>query len=469
LSEDFWGLIEEYRQLGFDPLRWIPTCSNEVDTYLFQSSLKNIKRSNIKIKPNWFDAFHYAEGKDIELTRRVYSFDNPKIEKEVEIKRALSILRIHLNTAENSTILSEAIQRFMKSFHSKVLVKKVTTSLTAYPEAQFALLDYIELHRGDKVGYVSANNSVTHITDPTHSPDSEIHSNISLTAAMEYLNLLGCTSGFKVFPVYDAPNENIVDKIRENLDRFTSRYNLAMEDYSSLKVGKLFFGATAIANTLKELPTRYDQSEEGMQIVLSNKLGSLTAISLYMLTEMDHNNITKFTQNGIGLDVLSAAKDEVMKSLIEPHFALGKIISKYCPDFGTEFDKHTHITAVHPVTTDGIFAVRRLAELTNSHIVINELPMKYEEVAKFATREFLIDNSTVSTNGCHLIIVTKEVANYILEELRKYNFEPTVIGFISKKGEPGVAIGNEISEYVSSKAKLARLTSLAQAGSQQHE
>jgi selenophosphate synthase len=107
--------------------------------------------------------------------------------------------------------------------------------------------------------------------------------------------------------------------------------------------------------------------------------------------------------------------------------------------------------------------------LTNSHIVINELPMKYEEVAKFATREFLIDNATVSTNGCHLIIVTKDVANYILEELRKYNFEPTVIGFISKKGEPGVTIDNKISEYVASKAKLARLNSPGQAGSQQHE
>ena len=206
MSEDFWELIEEYRQLGFDPLRWIPTCSNEIDTYLFQASLKNIKRSNIKITPNWFDAFPYAEGKGIELTRRIYSFDNPEIEKEVEIKRALSIFRIHINTGENSTLLSEAIQRFMKSFHSKVLVKKVATSLTAYAEAQFALLDYIELHRGDKVGYISANNSVTHITDPTHSPDSEIHSNIALTGAMEYLNLLGCTSGFKLFPVYDAPN-----------------------------------------------------------------------------------------------------------------------------------------------------------------------------------------------------------------------------------------------------------------------
>jgi selenophosphate synthase len=239
-----------------------------------------------------------------------------------------------------------------------------------------------------------------------------------------------------------------------------------MEDYSSLKVGKLFFGATAIANTLKELPTRYDQSEEGMQIIISNKLGSMTAASLYMLTEMDHNNITKFEQNDIGLDGLSAAKDEAMKRLTEPHFALGKIISKYCPDYETEFDKHTHITAVHPVTTDGIFAVGRLAELTNSHIVINELPMKNEEIAQFATREFLIDNATVSTNGCHLIVATNDVANSVLEELRRHNFEPTVMGFIAKKGEPVVTIEKEIGKYVASKAKLARLNSLAQAGSQ---
>jgi selenophosphate synthase len=467
LSEGFWELIKEYKQLGFDPLRWIPTCSNEIDSYLFQSSLKKIKRSNIKIIPNWFDAFPYAEGKGIELTRRVYDFDNPKIEKEVEIKRALSIFRIHINTGENSALLLEAIQKFMKGFHSKVLVKKVTTSLTAYSEAQFTLLDYIELHRGDKVGYISANNSVTRITDPTHRPDSEIHSNIALTTAMEYLNLLGCTSGFKLFPIYDAPNEKILDRIRENLDRFTSRHNLAMEDYSSLKIGKLFFGATAIANTLKELPTRYDQSEEGMQIIISNKFGSMTPASLYMLTEMDQSNITKFEQNNIGLDVLATAKDEAMKRLSEPHFSLGKIISKYCPDFETQFDKDIHIAAVHPVATDGIFAVGRLAELTNSHIVINELPMKNEEIAKFATREFLIENATASTNGCHLIVATNEVAKSVVEELRKHNFESTVIGFIAKKGKPAVAIEKEISEYVASKAKLSRLNSIARAGSQQ--
>ncbi len=182
MTENFWGLIEEYRHLGFDPLRWIPMCSNEVDSSLLQSSLKEIKRSSIKLTPDWFDSFYYTDGRPPELTRRVYNFDTPVIEKEVEIKRALSMFRIHTEIGEDPALLSEALQKFLRSFHSKVAVKKITMALTTYPEAQWALLDYIELHRGNKVGYIPANNSTTQITDPTQSPESEIHSNIALTA-----------------------------------------------------------------------------------------------------------------------------------------------------------------------------------------------------------------------------------------------------------------------------------------------
>lgn len=461
MIENFWETIEEYRQLGFDPLRWIPTCSNEIDSYVLQSSLEKIKRSTIKIISSWFDALYYTDGRSPELTRRVYKFDNPQIEREVEIKRALAMFRIHTQIGEDSILLSQALQRFLKCFHSKTMIKKSTTTLTAYPEAQFVLLDYIASHRGNKVGYITASNSTTQITDPTQRPESEIHSNIALTNAMENLNLLGCTSGFKVFPIYDAPTEEILDKIRKNLDAFTSRYNLAMDDYSSLKIGKLFFGTTAIANTLKELPTRYDQVEEGMQIIISNKFGAMPALSLYMLTEMDPSNLAKLEQNNILWNYLSSAKDEVIKHLSEPHFSFGKIISKYCPDFGTTFDKHAHITAVHPVTTDGIFALAKFAGLTNSHVVINEIPMMYEEIARFATKEFLIENATASSNGCHLIVVTRDLASSIIGDLRKHNFEPAVIGFIAKKERPFVAIEKDISQYVASKAKLAKLNPIA--------
>ena len=384
MSENFWNKVEEYRQLGSDPLRWIPTCSNQVDDSLLQASLKEIKRSTIKLEPVWFDSFYYMDGKTPELTRRVYyNLDNPIIEKEAEIKRALLMLRIHTEIGSDSVFLSEIIRRFLKSFHFKVISKKIVMSMTINRKSQFALLDYIRLSRGDKVGYTSANNSTTQIIDPTLSPESEIHSNIALTTAMENLNLLGCTSGFRLFPIYDAPTESLLDTIRKNLDAFTSHYNLAMDDYSSVKVGSLFFGATAVANTLKEQPIRYEQVEEGMQIIISNKLGAMPAMSVYILAKMDES-ISKLESNNISLDFLTDAKDEVLKSLSEPRFSLGKVISKYCPDFGTPYEKHTHIAAVYPVMTDGIFAVAKFARLVNAR-------NNYKECSRF---DYVISTKT---------------------------------------------------------------------------
>src|ERR671930_374909 len=457
MTDEFWDTIEEYKQLGFDPLRWIPVCSNEIDGYILQSSLREIKRSSIKIEPTWFDAFHYTDGRSPELTRRVYNFNEPVIEREVEIKRALSIFRIHTEIGEDPALLSCALRKFLKGFHSKITIKKISTNLTVHHDAQCAILDYIDLHRGSKMGYIAANNSTTQISDATQRPDSEIHSNIALTAAMENLNLLGCTSGFRLFPAYDAPTEELLDTIGKNLDAFTSRYNLVMEDYSSLKVGKLFFGATAVANTMKELPTRYDQVEQGMQIIISDKFGAVPALSLYMLTEMDPNNITKIEHNHILPNVLSSAKDEVIKTLTEPNFSFGKIISRYCPDFGTMVDKYAHISAVYPITSDGIFAIEKLAELTNSQIVINDVPIKYEEIAKYVTREFLIENATASSNGCHLIVAPNDLAGSVTRDLRKHGFEPAIIGFVARKERPYVVFEKDISKYVASSAKLNRL------------
>lgn len=461
MSESFWKNIEEYIRLGFDPLLWIPTCSNQVDDDILQASLNEIKRSTIKLDPTWFDSFYYMDGKNPELTRRIYTnLDNPIVEKEAEIKRALLMLRIHTEVGSDSLLLSEIVRRFLKSFHFKVVSKRATISMTANRKSQFALLDYIRLSRGNKAGYTSANNSTTQITDPTLNPDSEIHSDIALTMAMENLNLLGCTSGFRVFPIYDAPTDNLLDTIRKNLDAFTSRYNIAMEDYSSVRAGSLFFGATAIANTLKEQPIRYENVEEGMQIVVSSKFGTMPAMSLYVLSQMDEEYASRIENDNISLDFLTSAKNEVLKSLSEPRFSLGKVISKYCPDFGTQYDKHTHIAAVYPIMTDGILAIAKFARLAGVQLTINNLPMKYDEIARFAAKDLMVENATSASAGCHMIVATENVANLIAEDLRKHTFEPSVIGFVAKKETPGLKIEADIDKYVPSKIKLTQLNLL---------
>jgi selenophosphate synthase len=463
LLDNFWEHIDRHRKLGFDPLRWVPSCGNEIDQLVLRDALQEVKKSTIKITPAWFDSFFHIEGKKPELTRRVFGLQEPVIDKELEVKRALAIFRIHTGSGESSRLLSEVLERFLKAFSAKVAVTCTSAALTEHPDAQFAMFDYIELHRGDKVGFMPAVTSVTHITDVTRDPDADVHSNIAMTSAIETLNLLGCglSSTFKLFPVYDAPSEEILDRIRSNLDAFTSRYNLAMEDYSSLKTNKLFYGTTAMATTTKELPTRYDQVEEGMEILVTNKFGGLAALSLYTLARMDSENIIKFETGGLSFESITKAWEDAVKNLSEPHFALGKIIAKYSPDFGSPYDRNAHVTAVHPVGTRGVLALGSLAELVNAQLAINEIPMKHEELARFATKEYLVENSTASLNGCHLLVATKDVAELLMEELRKHNFAPERIGAVSKKGSASVAFGAKTAaDYVAAKSKLERLSSV---------
>jgi hypothetical protein len=83
-------------------------------------------------------------------------------------------------------------------------------------------------------------------------------------------------------------------------------------------------------------------------------------------------------------------------------------------------------------------------------------------MARFATKEFVVENATASLNGCHLIVATRDTANLIIEDLKKHNFAPEKIGFVSGKGTASVAFGRDAGQYVASKAKLAHLTSAVQ-------
>ncbi|MFY9966359.1 MAG: SelD-related putative sulfur metabolism protein [Nitrososphaeraceae archaeon] len=460
MTEEFWQKIEEYRKLGFDPLRWVATGSNEIDIWTLNHAVKEMKRSSVKLDTNWYDAFHYADGKAPDLTRRVFSIRDPAVENEVELKHALAMFRVHKEIENDPSLFTGILNNFFRNFRCKVAISKTTFAVTEHRDAQFALLDYIGLHRGDKVGFTAADNATAHVIDPTLEPDSELHTDIPMTRCIDHLNLIGCTSGFNLYPIYDSPHEYTLDTIRKNLDAFTSRYNLKMDDYSSLKMGKLFFGATGIANTFKELPTNYDQIEETMQIIITNPLGSLMGLSLFVLAQIDEKIISKLETKGVNKQDLVSAKDECMKNLSEPHFSLGKIVSKYCPNFGESLQKNDNIIAVHPLGSDGILGLWKLARVSNCHLVVNDIPMMFEEIARLASSEALVANPTAAMNGCHTIVATKDITSTVLDELRKHNFRATVIGFVTRKGEPNVTFGNNVKEHFAANIGISILNKI---------
>jgi hydrogenase maturation factor len=455
--------VEQYRRMGFDPLKWVSPCSAEADRHTVRAALADVKKSTVKVAPSWFDAYPHIEGKEPELTRRVYDLAAPSVEKEVEVKRALALLRVHSSAAESPQLLSEVLQKFFSAFHSKVAVASAPVAMTEHADAQFGMLDYIELRRGNKDGYMPALTTFTQVTDVTQAPDADVHIRVAMAEAIDRLNLLGCGNSalYKFFPVYDAPSEEMLDRIRTNIDAFMSRYNLVQEDYSSLKRGRLFYGTSAVATTNKELPTRYDQIEEGMAVMLTNSLGGLAAVSMHALTLMDPANAEKFERAGVSASAIAAAKDEAIKNLSEPHFALGKIIAKYCPDYGMQYDRQSHVTAVLPVGRQGVFALGTLAELANSRIVVasqQPLPVRHSEIARLATQESLVENATAALNGCHLIVGTADVLKLVADELKQHHFAPEVVGSVGARGAPSVSIEKDTADqYVAAKAKLARL------------
>ena len=450
MSDEFWNNLDQYRELGLDAPRWIASSSDELESLAILDSFAKTKRSNYLTDYSWFDAFPYS-GKNPEIVRRVYNFkdfDNASILKN---KRIVSLFNVHADTLCDSPALLKMLTNFCAKINPKYRVKCVGISTTSNRESEFVLLDYIDVHRGDKIGNTAINTSSIKVIDPLEQPDSPVNVAISLTASLESLLILGCTTGFRIIPIYDAPNEDMINRIQTSHDVFASKYDIFIDDYSSIKTGKLFLGATAYAHTEKQLPVRYDLIKPGMAVLLTDKLGSLSPLNIFTIEKLE-----EFKPNAPNELADSVIKNEIIKSLTQPKFSLGKIVAKYSPELGNEFDISTNLVAVQPAGIDGALALLHLARISNSHLKIREIPMKYEEFAVRATTENIIPNSTSSANGCHIIIASNDVANQIAEDLKKHNFAATIIGEVIEKDGAKVTISKKLRSYMAADRLINR-------------
>lgn len=450
MSDEFWNNLDQYRELGLDAPRWIASSSDELESLAILDSFAKTKRSKYLTDYSWFDAFPYS-GKNPEIVRRVYNFkdfDNANILKN---KRIVSLFNVHADTLCDSPALLKMLTNFCAKINPKYRAKCVGISTTSHRESEFVLLDYIDVHRGDKIGNTAINTSSIKVIDPLELPDSPVNVAISLTASLENLLILGCTTGFRIIPIYDGPNDDIINRIQTSHDAFASKYDIFIDDYSSIKTGKLFLGATAYAHTEKQLPVRYDLIKPGMAVLLTDKFGSLSPLNIFTMEKLE-----EFEPNAPNELADSVIKNEIIKSLTQPKFSLGKIVAKYSPELGNEFDISTNLVAVHPAGIDGALALLHLARISNSHLNIREIPMKYEEFSVRATTENIIPNSTSSVNGCHIIIASNEVANQIAEDLKKHNFDATIIGEVIEKDGAKVTINKKLRSYMAADRLINR-------------
>ena len=431
--------------MGFDPLRWLPDCSNELNHEKFDDIADEFKnRNNLRIIPNHYSYFQYPEKKDAEIIRRVYKIDEKFRHEDLKTKKAVSILKYDKNTVNDDNLLVNEIKKISDSFDTKIEVDKVSIIPTnSKKDFQFILFDHIKTQRGNKTGYTIVTNSNTQATDVTQSIGSPIHMEISFTESISLLNNLGCFKDIKLYPIYDAPTDELLDDIRRNIDSYTAKYNYTFEDYSSLKLGSLFFGTTAVGNTHKELPNRYDLIEQDMQIISTDSLGLLACLGLYITTNLDDTVFQKMNKYGIDREKVYQLRDLALKSLTEPKISIGKIISKYLPDFENQFDLQSNILVTHPISKSGIASFVELSKLISNQIIIDDVPYVNKDIKNFILKEHLLSNVSASTPDTNMIIVSKDFAATIIEDLLKHKFNPAIVGRIGKPGKAGVSFHNK--------------------------
>lgn len=405
---------------------------------------EQLKRNNVRINPQYYIHFPYTEKKNVEIIRRVYKLNEKLKQEELKTKKTISIIKLDKDTVYNDDLLIKRLKKVSENIKTKIEIEKISIIPTnTREEFQFILFDHIKPQRGNISGHTVVTNSNTQATDVSQNIESQIHIEISLTESINLLNLLGCSIDIKLFPIYDAPNDSILDSIRKNIDNFTMKYKYTFEDYSSLKINGLFFGATATGNSHKELPNRYDLINEETQIISTGKFGLLACLSLYIITTLDEKLIEKSSKYGIEEEKLNQLKDLAIRNLTQPKIELGKIITKFLPEYGKDFDIQSNILVTHPISKSGISSIYEISKLINREITIYDIPLIDKYIAKFISKEYLISNPTASTSDTNIILLSKELAPTVIEVLSKNKFEPKIIGEIGKKGTTKINFNNK--------------------------
>jgi selenophosphate synthase len=441
--ENKWKLFTKYYDLGFDSLRWLPECYNEIKQDKLTVLSEQLKRNNLRINPNYYIHFPYAEKKNVEIIRRIYR-SNEKLKQEgLNTKKAISIMKLDRDTVYSDDLLIKKLKEASDNIKTKIEIDKISIIPTnSREEFQFMLFDHIKPQRGSRSGHSIVTSCNTQATDVTQNIESHIHIETALTESINLLNLLGCTIDIRLFPIYDAPNEDILDIIRKDIDNFTIRYKYTFEDYSSLKMNGLFFGTTATGNSHKEIPNRYDLINEETQIITTGKFGLLACLSLYIISTLDEKLIEKSSKYGIAEDKLNQLKETAIKNMTQPKTILGKIIMKFLPDYGNKFEPQSHLLVTHPISKNGISSIYEVSKIINREILIDEIPVIDKDIVKFVSKEYLISNPTASTSDTNIILLSKELAPIVITELNKNKFESKIIGKIGKKGITKISFNN---------------------------
>ena len=467
LFKEFLEKVELYKKLGVNPFSLATGCAVKVDLVsvlypAIRSMRPELEKLGMKIAPRRdADIFPRTES-GFEVFREIYDVNRLNIDHEkLKIKkpeRAIVLTQIHQKLADSA----ESFEKVAKSIYYEIaktipglIIGKGHSIVTSNPNSQFFLFDYIKIYRGTQTGLVVGNNDTIQIIDPTEDPGNYTQTAIAIGNTLNDLYTLGAWRNIKVYPVVDSPDDDLKNKILANIRTYISELNGQVIDVEQPNYRTLLMGATAFAELDKKPPFFFDEIDESMEIIVTRPIGELAIINVYMMSMLDREIAEELkAQTGIDIDRLLDIKKKVIEMMMKPNIYVARIIEERLPGLDEEFDPDMHIAATTDVTGPGIYVIKELSELANATIKIEDVPLISPEISEFATRNYIIPNSTAGTNGAIVIIARSKVIDDIQDDLKKYNIDAIKIGKVVSKGEAKVLAPKELKRYILAKAYL---------------
>ncbi len=443
---EFWKRVEHYRQLGIDPLKWVAGCAVKVDlTSVVYPALNSIKpeleKLGVTVSPRQ-DADIFPKKGELLTERRVYDTKDPKVDpvdlRRINPTRAISLIQVHQRVGGNAESFAEVLLRVYRKIgeaHLSFAVGKGHSIITAYPDAEFALFDFLVQTNGRSEGYNLANNDTIQLIDPTDDPASEPQVHVALSNAIADLVTLGCYENLQILPVFDAPNEEISRQITNHMESYAKKFGIHINPQEMVGRRKLLIGATVLGEMHKEPPIFHNNLQGDMQILVTRDFGDLAPINVYLACEADPDFLSALQDEGFSLDEARRTKDDIVTLMKWPNLAVGEVINRYLPDSGEKFEPTEHIAVTGDLSGPGIYIFKEMAQLGGVDIALDKVPLKYPEYVLFASRNYLMDNGTAGTNGAVAIVASSNVIDNVSRDLGKHGYEPRVIGKILGRGE----------------------------------
>ncbi len=475
-SSPFWKNVERFRASGLDPLRWIAGCSVEVDEDLVL-----------------YPALSHARGALEELGVTVGSREGPAVVEDrghpLGVKRVIvgpaaeappylavrgnarsaSVLsRVDRPTGDDPEAFSAGLVQAIRAvpeaarrlghpgrWDRPLVIGSLEAHATARPGAQFCAFDFLETGRGPARGRFLVKSQAVEVTDASLEPMDPLHVQGALAAALAPLVALGCSKDLRAWPVLDAPSGGERATLRASFQAAAARVGVRVEEAPGPDTGSLFIGATVSGAVDHDPPQRHQDVAVGMEVSLTRAFGDLAPLLVYLMAQTEDALMERAKRAGHTVGGLRELTRETHRALTTPDLAVARAVAAGRPPFGEPVDSSRHLAATVDLSLEGVVALIRFAVRRGLELRLDEVPLAFPELARFATTEYLTDNATANAPGAVALVGYPTALDTVEGRLAQAGLHPIRVGVVTGTEGGRLVATRELATFIGSKRLLA--------------